>query len=786
VGLAAAITLVWLVSKEGFGWLSRDPVILGSLMIATVAAEMKPLRVPHGKESEDLSLSTSFAYALALSWGGLAAGLALMIASIVSGLATGRAAWKAGFNAAQYVLAIAAAVAAVDLPFAGAAGIGFTPGRLPQILLGGAVFFAVNNTLVATAIGVAQRRPILASNMEGLHFQAATTAATIALAPVLMILMEWSPYAVPLLLMPLAAVYVGGSASVERIRSEDRFRAMAQNAADLVALVDPDGTLRYLSPSARSILGYDPETLVGKPVLDLVHPDERVKVEAILADLVAASGKVTTTELRMIDADGDTRHFDTVLNNLLDNVSIGGVVFNGRDVTERKILERELEHQAFHDPLTGLANRALFRDRVAHALARSGRDNSETSVLFLDLDDFKTINDSLGHAAGDEVLAQVAVRLRGCLRPEDTAARLGGDEFAILLEEAGRSAAVMVAQRCLESLSVSFFALQREIVVRASIGIAVAAAGEWSAEELLRNADVAMYSAKGHGKQRYDVYLPDMRTAAVERVELESDLRRAIENEELFLHYQPIVALDEGRIIGVEALVRWQHPLRGAVSPASFIPLAEETGLIGPLGRLVLVQACRQAHRWASTDSPIRVNVNISAKQLQDPRFVDEVAGILDATGLDPGLLVLEITESTVMRDADESLVRLQHLRKLGLSLAIDDFGTGYSSLSYLKRFPIDVLKIDKSFVDGLTHGAEEAALVKAIVQIGRTLRLRTVAEGIEGADQVAELRRIGCDAGQGFYFSRPLATREITALLIGSRLVAVAGETARVGTRSL
>ena len=778
--------LLWLVAREGFGWLSRDPLILASLAAATVLAEMRPLKVPRGKEAEDVTLSTTFAYALALVWGVLAGGLALMISSFVSGATTRRPAWKAGFNAAQYLLSMAAAAAAVGWVSGRAPGTRLAADDLPAVLFGGAVFFIVNNTLVATAIGLAQGRSIIAANVEGLDFQLLTTAATIALAPVLVILMDWSPFVLPLLLLPMVAVYAGGFATVERMRSEDRFRAMAQNAADLVALLDRDGIVRYVSPSVQPILGFEPAELIGGKVFDMMHHDELQKAHVMFSDLLATSGKVIKTELRVLNAHGGARHFDAVLNNLLDHASVKGIVFNGRDITERKVLEQELEHQAFHDPLTGLANRALFRDRVEHALARSERDASKVSVLFFDLDDFKTINDSLGHATGDDVLTQVAARLRACLRPEDTAARLGGDEFAVLLEQAGRAGAIHVAQRFLEAVSVPFSAQQREIVVRASVGIVVAAAGEWTAEELLRNADVAMYAAKGHGKARYEVYEPDMWTAAVERVELESELRRAIENEELFLHYQPIVALDDGRLIGVEALVRWQHPRRGVISPASFVPLAEETGLIGPIGRIVLSEACRQGREWASTHSPIRVNVNISAKQLQRPDLVDEVAGVLTLTGLDPELLVLEITESTVMRDADESLLRLDQLRKLGISLAIDDFGTGYSSLSYLKRFPIDVLKIDKSFVEGLTGGAEESALIKAIVQIGRTLRLRTVAEGIESADQLAELRRIGCDAGQGYYFSRPLPAREITALLAGPSRPAVSTDKGHAGIRSL
>ena len=786
VTTVAAGVLSWMVARESFGWISRRPTMLIALVTATVLAEMRPLHIPRGKEAEDVTLSTTFAYALVLVWGALAGGLAMIISSFVAGVARRRPAWKSGFNAAQYLLSIAAAAAAVEWVTGRAPGPALEPHHLPAVLFGGAVFFIVNNTLVATAIALAQNRPIIAANVEGLTFQALTTAAVVALTPILVISMAWSPFVLPLLLTPIVAVYAGGLATAERMRSEDRFRAMAQNAADVVAVLDGDGILRYVSPSVRPILGFEPEALIGTGIFEVVHHDERQKAKAMLSDLVASSGKVTKTELRVFDAHGGARHFDAVLNNLLDNESVGGIVLNARDVTERKVLEQELEHQAFHDPLTGLANRALLRDRVQHALTRSERDASQLAVLFFDLDDFKTINDSLGHAVGDEVLSQVATRLHSCLRPGDTAARLGGDEFAVLLEPAGRAAAVLVARRFLEAIATPFTAQQREIAVRASIGVAVAPAGEWTTDEFLRNADVAMYAAKGQGKARYEVYEPDMSTAAVERVELEADLRRALENDELFLHYQPIVALEDGRLIGVEALVRWQHPRRGVISPASFVSLAEDTGLIGSVGRVVLTEACRQGREWASNGSPIRINVNISAKQLQRPDLVDEVAEVLNQTGFDPSLLVFEITESTVMRDAVESLLRLEQLRKLGVSLAIDDFGTGYSSLSYLKRFPIDVLKIDKSFVDGLTGGAEESALVRAIVQIGRTLRLRTVAEGIESADQLAELLRIGCDAGQGYYFSPPVPAHEISAMLMGPSPLTRPTEKRYAGVRSL
>jgi diguanylate cyclase (GGDEF)-like protein/PAS domain S-box-containing protein len=549
---------------------------------------------------------------------------------------------------------------------------------------------------------------------------------------------------------------------------EDRFRAMAEHAAELVLIVEPEGTISFVAPSVRAILGHEAAELTGRRFLELVNHQDLQRAETLLFDLLAHAGKVASVELILGHASGSPRHFELTLNNLTAEPSVAGIVVTGRDVTERKVMEQELSHQAFHDPLTNLANRALFRNRVEHALARTARDARPVVVMFLDLDDFKTINDSLGHASGDLVLFEVARRLRASLRRGDTAARLGGDEFGIMLEPEAQHDVPGVAERILEVLTPPLVVQEKEVSLAASIGIAVSSGPDDSAEEMLRNADVAMYAAKAHGKGRYEIFEPRMHHSAVERLELQADLKHAIDNGELFLHYQPVVSLSDGTIAAVEALVRWQHPRRGVVAPAGFIGVAEESGLIVPLGRWVLAEACRQAKEWRAVrpSDPISVSVNVSAAELRREDFVDHLASVLDATGLDPGLLVLELTESTLMRDADGSGKRLRALRQLGVRLAMDDFGTGYSSLSYLKKFPMDVLKIDSSFVQGLDKGPEESAIARAIVQIGRTLRMQTVAEGIETGEDVARLAALGCDYGQGFYLSRPMPAEKLTMLL--------------------
>ncbi|MGH2793816.1 MAG: putative bifunctional diguanylate cyclase/phosphodiesterase [Actinomycetota bacterium] len=770
--IALGIVALALVARdEATGWATSEPVPLAILMVAAVVAELTPLKFPRGNESEQISFSATFGLAAALGWGAFPAIVAMAAGATATGISARRPWWKIGFNAAQFCVSIAASAYAAEA-ITGPRIPGVVPAAdsLHGMLAAGAVFVVLNALFVAVALALAQRMPLGRTVRGGFGFQFATAAAVSSLAPLVLVLVDWSPLLVPILLVPLVAVYQGGRAAGDKRRSEDRFKAIAQNTAELVLILDADGRITYASPSAEQILSGNSGGLAGVGFLSIVDPDDQPRGSAVLGDIGAHAGKVTTIELLLRAQDGPPRYFELVWNNLLPNHSIRGIVVNGRDVTERRVLEEELSRQAFHDPLTNLANRALFRDRVELALARASREDRPIAVMFLDVDNFKTINDSLGHAVGDAILVEVGRRLSASLRPGDTAARLGGDEFALLLEPAGEKDARIVADRLLGALVPPFVARDKEVGVRASIGIDVVKDGTQTAEEVLRNADVAMYAAKSHGKARYQVFEPSMHAVVVERLEIETDLQHAIERGELFLHYQPIVSLGDGRIVGTEALVRWQHPRRGLIAPGGIIPIAEESGLIVPIGRWVLREACRQAERWRSEspEHPLTVNVNVSAAEIERPDFVSHVMSVLDETRLDPGLLVIEITESTLMRDPESASALLDPLRRLGIRLAIDDFGTGYSSLSYLSRFPIDVLKIDRSFIVGLASGPEESALARAIVQIARTLKMQTIAEGIEHPEQVTRLLGLGCEMGQGYLLARPASPEEISALLAG------------------
>jgi diguanylate cyclase len=455
------------------------------------------------------------------------------------------------------------------------------------------------------------------------------------------------------------------------------------------------------------------------------------------------------------------------LLTLRENVELSQHL-SGR-LDDLKAREDELRFQAFHDPLTGLANRQLFRDRVQHALDRRRRTLQPGAVLFLDLDDFKTVNDRLGHAAGDELLGDVARRLEACVRAGDTVARLGGDEFGVLLEElADVEDATAVADRMTDALTTPFTVAGRELTVRASVGIAYTAMLDETAEQLLGNADVALYAAKAAGKGGIRVFEHSMRSAVVERLELVADLQSAFERGELVVYYQPVVRLDDGCTTAVEALVRWRHPTRGLLSPGSFVALAEETGLIAPLGRTVLDQACRQVAEWQqSLGLPsLAVHVNLSARQLQRSEVVEEVHAALESSGLLPEHLVLEVTESILVRHGETGLDRLHTLKGLGVQLGIDDFGTGYSSLNYLRLLPVDVIKIDKAFAAPLGRRQEDMLLLQAIVDLGRSLGVAMIAEGIERADQAEALREIGCELAQGYWFAVPAEPREIEARL--------------------
>ena len=541
-----------------------------------------------------------------------------------------------------------------------------------------------------------------------------------------------------------------------------RFRSLVHNATDLITVVDGEGQVHYLSPSAERFIGQSSRDVIGTRYLDLVDPGDRAHVDAMLRGVAKEDHGVALAEYRVRHADGSLRYVESIISSLMADPTVRGLVLNTRDVTDRKHLEDELAHQAFHDSLTGLSNRGVFRDRVEHGLARAGRVGGSMTVLLLDLDGFKTINDGLGHDAGDELLVGVAARLQACSRSSDSVARLGGDEFALLLEDVeDEERAGASANRLLDALEPPFEVRGREVFVRASVGIAISD-GRDDTDALIRNADTAMYAAKAAGKGRWEFFRPDMHARALAHFEVQGDLEHAIAREEFAVHYQPIVDIDSGGIGGIEALVRWMHPTRGMLPPFEFIGIAEETGLIVPLGRWVLEEACRQTAAWRAAlpaAANLWVSVNLSTRQLVEADLVDQVRDALETTGLEPSALTLELTEGSLMQDVPSTLVKLQGLKSLGVRLAIDDFGTGSSSLGYLRQFPIDLLKIDKSFVDEIASvGSDGPALVRAIIELAHTLHLDTVAEGIEQDEQLTELRTAGCHSGQGFLFAKPLA----------------------------
>ena len=553
-------------------------------------------------------------------------------------------------------------------------------------------------------------------------------------------------------------------------RRSAQFRSLVHNASDLITVVDDDGAIRYQSPSVQRLVGVPADSLAGSPYVHLVDERDRASVSSMLANLEPGGGG-GIVEYRLGHADGSWRYVESIVTNLTEDPAVGAIVLNTRDVTDRKVLEEELAHQAFHNSLTGLSNRAVFRDRVDHALARSARLEIPLTVLLLDLDGFKTINDSLGHEAGDELLIAVAGRILACGRESDTVARLGGDEFAILLEDGGdESRATGVADRVLKAVSMPYDVGGREIFVRASIGIAFSSVGTDTTDDLIRNADAAMYAAKAAGRDRYQVFEPAMHARVLQRFEVHADLQRALDRGELAVYYQPIVDFATGVVKGAEALVRWLHPTRGVLAPIEFIGVAEDTGLIVPLGRWVLAEACRQTVAWRASHpeaSDLIVSVNLSTRQLLEPDIALQVQQVLEESGLEPAALTLELTEGSLMQDVADTAVKLRALKRLGVRLAIDDFGTGSSSLAYLKHFPIDLLKIDKSFVDQVTNEESEgSALVRTIIELAQTFELDTVAEGIEVLDQLNELRAAGCRAGQGYLFARPLVSGAMEALL--------------------
>jgi diguanylate cyclase (GGDEF)-like protein/PAS domain S-box-containing protein len=543
--------------------------------------------------------------------------------------------------------------------------------------------------------------------------------------------------------------------------SEERFRTLVESTFEGI-VISENGKILQANESFAAMFGYELPEVVGLSPSEMTTPES---AELIMKNI--RSGNEKPYEITGVKKDGATFDIEVIGRSCLYQ-GRNARVTAFRDITEMKRAEETIKHLAYHDPLTDLPNRTLFEDRLTIALAQARRKKRMLAVMFLDLDHFKVVNDTVGHAEGDKLLRSVGERLTGLVREGDTVARVGGDEFALLSAEVAHvDDAAEIAERVLEGFRRSWVLRGHEFHVTTSVGIAVYPGDGDDAETLLRNADTAMYRAKERGRDNYQLYTPAMNARIAERLAVENDLRHGLERGEFVVYYQPQVNIDTGQIVGMEALVRWQHPEQGLVLPAEFIPVAEETGLIVPLGEWVLRTACAQNRTWQEAGfPPLRVAVNLSARQFQQRNLIETVARVLKETGLDAHWLQLEITEGVAMQDADLTIAVLRDLRAMGVQISIDDFGTGYSSLSYLKRFPIDVVKIDRSFVRDITVDESDAAIATAVIDIAHNLKLKVIAEGVETEEQLAFLKKRRCDEMQGYLFSRPVPAREFHKML--------------------
>ncbi len=652
------------------------------------------------------------------------------------------------------------------------------------------VQYLANSGIVAVGAALMTNQPLWTTWKDGFLWTSLTYFAGVSAAGVAFKLIEVVGFYAVLATAPVIAVVYftyctylknieSSKAQAEQAErhmlalreSEERFRSAFDHAAGM-ALVAPDGKWIEVNRSLSDILGYSEEELLRIDFQSITHHGDLNSILDQLNKLQTGATTGLQMEKRFIHQNGDLiwvlLSVTGVHNSGQDSRNF---IFQIQDITDRKRAEERLVHDAFHDALTGLPNRVLFMDHLKQSMGRArGRKHLPFAVLFLDFDRFKLINDSLGHMVGDQLLIAISGRLKANVRPGDTVARLGGDEFTILLEGLNESNEVeVVATRLLKSLSLPFNLAGHEVFTTASIGIAQSTMGYHYAEDMLRDADIAMYRAKTLGKARFEIFDPSMHANAVNLLRIETDLWRAIERDELYLEYQPIVSLQSGRIAGFEALLRWQHPSLGVVPPSEFIAVAEETGLIIPIGTWILEEAARQVRRWKDSgeiSADIFISVNLSAKQFMKTDFATEVRRIINTMDINPACIKLEITESMVMNKVESTITMLKQLQEIGVETSIDDFGTGYSSLSYLPRFPIATLKVDRSFVNSISENNENLEIVRTIVMLAHNLRMKVIAEGVESTDQITHLRRMKCEFAQGFFFSPPLSSAEATSLV--------------------
>ena len=747
--------------------------------------------------SGHISVSDTFLFLTILLFGNEAAVLLAAAEGLCSSLRFSRLRMTIFFNAAVMACATFFSVWMLRLAFGSVVELraGYSPTFIIGVCVMALVQYVTNSGMVAAAAALKTSQPFFLTWRKNFLWTSITYFAGASAAGIIAKLIESFGFYAFLATTPIIAIVYftyctyfknveASMAQAEQAErhiaalreSEERFRSAFDHAAGM-ALVGPDGRWIKVNRSLCEMLGYNQEELLAANFQSITHADDLGTLMANVGKMLHGALSTHQMEQRYLHKQGHVvwvlLSITVVREEQSDSVNL---IFQIQDITDRKRAEERLLHEAMHDVLTGLPNRALFMDHLKLSVERvKRRDDRLFAVLFLDLDRFKIINDSLGHMVGDQLLVGIARRLETCLRPGDTVARLGGDEFTILLEDLnGAGEAIDVAERLQKSLARPFNLNGHEVFTTVSIGIALSATGYDRPDDVLRDADTAMYRAKMLGKARHEVFDKTMHALAMNLLQMESDLRRAIEREEFFLQYQPIITLETGAVRGFEALVRWRHPERGLVSPVDFIPIAEETGLIILIGQWVLEQACRQIHLWQEQlpqYPPLQISVNLSVKQFMNADLIKHIKEALEETGVDPHSLKLEITESMVMENVEAAIAMIGQLRGLGIELSIDDFGTGYSSLSYLHRFPISTLKIDRSFVSRMTGNNENAEIVRTIIMLARSLKMDVVAEGVETAEQLAQLKALDCEYGQGYYFSKPLSADEMMRWLSQEKL---------------